>query len=253
MFRVSTTPIIRSTQNCNYSLRYWSATSLPTWPLGHVGGRLLHKKIWPVPEAIVTILCTPADGCGWHAKHVEWTRRIIDCFVLHLVGRLLIWISVTYLLISFVFDTPRQCRRYKFVSLKACNLVVTVLCAWSFMFHVGLCYCTIGSSPCFCTRCKQRFSSECKLLRMFWPKGHPRSMPVEAQRWGRGIALLILNLGARWRWAFDATPRLLYPGEITPLPIVNRGWVCPRAGLNGCGKEEISWTHRSSNPEAPLQ
>jgi len=26
MFRVSTTPIIRSTENCNYSLRYWSAT-----------------------------------------------------------------------------------------------------------------------------------------------------------------------------------------------------------------------------------
>ena len=24
MFRVSTTPIFRSTQNCNYSLRYWS-------------------------------------------------------------------------------------------------------------------------------------------------------------------------------------------------------------------------------------
>ena len=24
IFRVSTTPIIRSTQNCNYSLRYWS-------------------------------------------------------------------------------------------------------------------------------------------------------------------------------------------------------------------------------------
>ena len=24
MFRVSTTPIIRNTQNCNYSLRYWS-------------------------------------------------------------------------------------------------------------------------------------------------------------------------------------------------------------------------------------
>ena len=28
MFRVSTTPIIRSTQNCNYSLRYCAATSL---------------------------------------------------------------------------------------------------------------------------------------------------------------------------------------------------------------------------------
>ena len=28
MFRVSNTPIIRSTQNCNYSLRYCAATSL---------------------------------------------------------------------------------------------------------------------------------------------------------------------------------------------------------------------------------
>ena len=35
MFRVSTTPIIRSTQNCNYSLQYCAATSLQcgqAWP-----------------------------------------------------------------------------------------------------------------------------------------------------------------------------------------------------------------------------
>ena len=36
MFRVSTTPIIRSTQNCNYSLWYWShflcSYLSPTWP-----------------------------------------------------------------------------------------------------------------------------------------------------------------------------------------------------------------------------
>jgi len=32
VFRVSTTPIIRSTQNCNYSLRYWSSYLPPTWP-----------------------------------------------------------------------------------------------------------------------------------------------------------------------------------------------------------------------------
>jgi len=35
-FRVSTTPIIRSTQNCNYSLRHWSyflcSCLPPTWP-----------------------------------------------------------------------------------------------------------------------------------------------------------------------------------------------------------------------------
>ena len=35
MFRVSTTPVIRSTQNCNYSLRYCATTSLQrgeAWP-----------------------------------------------------------------------------------------------------------------------------------------------------------------------------------------------------------------------------
>ena len=36
------------------------------------------QKIWPVPEAVVTVLCTPDDGCGWHPKHVEWTSRIIN-------------------------------------------------------------------------------------------------------------------------------------------------------------------------------
>jgi len=28
--------------------------------------------------AVVTVLCTPHDGCGWHTKHVEWTCRIIN-------------------------------------------------------------------------------------------------------------------------------------------------------------------------------
>ena len=41
MFRMSAAPIIRSTQNCNYSLHYWSY-------------------------------------CGWHPKHIEWTCRIIN-------------------------------------------------------------------------------------------------------------------------------------------------------------------------------
>jgi len=33
------TAIIRSTQNCNYSLRYCAATSLQRGQVGHVGGR----------------------------------------------------------------------------------------------------------------------------------------------------------------------------------------------------------------------
>ena len=40
----------------------------PKWPLGHVVARIL----WPVPEAAVTVLCTPDDGCDRHPKHIEW-------------------------------------------------------------------------------------------------------------------------------------------------------------------------------------
>ena len=36
------------------------------------------QKKWPVPEAVVTVLCTPDAGCGWHPKHVEWTCRKIN-------------------------------------------------------------------------------------------------------------------------------------------------------------------------------
>ena len=46
--------------------------------IGHVGGRQLHSTAWTLPEAVVTVLCTLDDGCGWHPKHVEWTHRIIN-------------------------------------------------------------------------------------------------------------------------------------------------------------------------------
>jgi len=75
MFRVSTTPIIRSTQYCNYSLRYCAAISLQhgqAWP------RWREVAAWQVPGALVTVLCTPDDVCGWLPKHVEWTCRIIN-------------------------------------------------------------------------------------------------------------------------------------------------------------------------------
>jgi len=64
MFRVSTTPTIKSTQNCNYSLRYSAATSLQrgqAWPRWR---EVASQKILPVPEDVVTVLCTPDDGCG---------------------------------------------------------------------------------------------------------------------------------------------------------------------------------------------
>ena len=36
------------------------------------------REIVAVPEAVVTVLCTSDDGCGWHPKHLEWTCRIIN-------------------------------------------------------------------------------------------------------------------------------------------------------------------------------
>jgi len=46
-----TAPIIRSTKNCNHSLRYRYFPSM--WPDREV----------PVPEAVVTVFSTPDDGC----------------------------------------------------------------------------------------------------------------------------------------------------------------------------------------------
>ena len=59
-FGVSNTPIIRSTQNCNYSLRYCAATSLQR---GQASSTTLYGGSSTVPEAVVTVLCTPDDGC----------------------------------------------------------------------------------------------------------------------------------------------------------------------------------------------
>jgi len=36
------------------------------------------QKMWSVPEDVVTVLCSPDDGCGWRSRHVEWTCRIIN-------------------------------------------------------------------------------------------------------------------------------------------------------------------------------
>jgi len=78
MFHVSTTPIIRSTQSCKYNPRYWSyflsSYLPPTWP----SLATLEGASCTVPQAVVTVLCTPDDGCSWHPKRVEWTCRIIN-------------------------------------------------------------------------------------------------------------------------------------------------------------------------------
>jgi len=43
---------------------------------------------------------------------------------------------------------------------------------------------------------------------------------MKAERGNIGIALLFLNLGTRWGWVVNSTPRPLYPLERDPIPIV---------------------------------
>ena len=56
-----TAPIVRSTKNCNRSLRYrswyWYSYLLRPWR------EVAAPVSWPVPEAAVTVFSTPDDGC----------------------------------------------------------------------------------------------------------------------------------------------------------------------------------------------
>jgi hypothetical protein len=72
---------------------------------------------------------------------------------------------------------------------------------------------------------------------------------TNAMRGSRGIALLILDLGARRGWVVSTTPRPLYPRE-RPGTQYTEGWVGPRAGLDMCEK---SRPHRIRSPDRPAR
>ena len=55
------------------------------------------------------------------------------------------------------------------------------------------------------------------------------------------------NIGARWGWAVNATPRPLYPRESPGTHCIG-GWVGLRGGLDGC---RISRPHWDSIPDLP--
>ena len=62
------------------------------------------QNTWPVPEAVVTVLCIPDDGCDWHPKHVEWTCRIMNRFLCVASRWTVIFIIFWYFIWFFVFD-----------------------------------------------------------------------------------------------------------------------------------------------------
>ena len=80
MFLVVPPPIIRSANNCIYSIWYLSHRYcyLPlswkswNWFECAVGGV-------QIPDAVDTVLCAPDDGWWYHPKHVEQFPHKINC------------------------------------------------------------------------------------------------------------------------------------------------------------------------------
>jgi len=61
------------------------------------------------------------------------------------------------------------------------------------------------------------------------------SQATKAQGGAEVYLYSFFNLGARWGWVVNATPRPLYPHERPSTHCIG-GWVGPRAGLDRCGK-----------------
>jgi len=72
-------PIIRSTNNCIYSIMSDRYCYLPLW-------RQVAVTVWQIPEAVDTVVCAPDDGWWYKPKHVEQFPDKINCVTLHLVG-----------------------------------------------------------------------------------------------------------------------------------------------------------------------
>ena len=50
----------------------WATTFLRRGLIKPRQRKVVAQILWPVPEAAVTVLFTPDDGCDGHPKHVEW-------------------------------------------------------------------------------------------------------------------------------------------------------------------------------------
>jgi len=77
MFRVVTPPIITSTYNCNYSIWHWSnrlcylpALSWRSWNFVQ-SWNFVAETVWPVPDAVITVMCAADDGWSYHPKHAK--------------------------------------------------------------------------------------------------------------------------------------------------------------------------------------
>jgi len=111
MFRVVPSPIIRSANNCIYSIWYLSHRVLcavgGVWHPQHTQTSSNSSTIaagssnlWQIPDAVDTVVCAPDDGWWYHPKHVEQFSDKINCVTLNLVGHILEYIFVMFASLS---------------------------------------------------------------------------------------------------------------------------------------------------------
>ena len=85
MFQVVPSPIIRSANNCIYSI----------WYLSHRYWYLpVAVTVWQIPDAVDTVVCAPDDGCWYYPKHVENFPDKINCVRFDLIGYIYIYKSI---------------------------------------------------------------------------------------------------------------------------------------------------------------
>jgi hypothetical protein len=73
MFRLVTPLTIRNTYNCIYRIWHWSNVSATFRYGGDVGNA---QTVWPVPDAVITVIYASDDGRSYHPKYVEQYTEI---------------------------------------------------------------------------------------------------------------------------------------------------------------------------------
>jgi len=113
MFRVVPSSIIRSANNCIYSIWYLS-----------------HRYCY-LPA--IAVFCAPDDGWRYHPKHVEQFPDKIDCVKLHLVGYIYWNVLTMHGPMNFKFKFNHI--RVKATQMLICYVIATSIIHLIFMLH----------------------------------------------------------------------------------------------------------------------
>ena len=102
--------------------------------------------ILPVPEAVVTVLCTPDNGCGQQPEHVEWSCSKIK-FSANSCISLVYYNIYSYMLFSFKFRSLFSCCGAQCVhNIHLCNMrkLISNNNSTKYPFTKGLWQCLIN-------------------------------------------------------------------------------------------------------------